>query len=190
METRDGGSTEDDNLKASDADRQQDVDRLGTAVGEGRLTLQECSGRAGQTYAARTHGELDGWSPICRLGHSRKPCRLRPRQDTEWFATPVGGLRRQGRWRLARHTVCVTLLGGMRLDLRQAELSGPDTMVTAVMLVGGARVIVPAGLNVQVSGFTLLGGRRIDDDQAAVPDAPVVRLRVLSHKPTHIGLPK
>ena len=124
------------------------------------------------------------------MGHSRKPCRLRPRQDTEWFATPVGGLRRQGRWRLARHTVCVTLLGGMRLDLRQAELSGPDTMVTAVMLVGGARVSVPAGLNGQVSGFTLPSGRRIDDDQAAAPDAPVLRLRVLSHKPTHIGLPQ
>jgi hypothetical protein len=66
VETRDGGSTEDDNLKASDADRQQAADRLGTAVGEGRLTLQEYSGRAGQTYAARTHGELDrlvaeGW---------------------------------------------------------------------------------------------------------------------------------
>jgi hypothetical protein len=57
VETRDGEATEDDNLKASDADRQQVADRLGTAVGEGRLTLQEYRDRAGQTCAARTHGE-------------------------------------------------------------------------------------------------------------------------------------
>jgi hypothetical protein len=72
VETRDGESTEDHNLKASDADRQQVADRLGTAVGEGRLTLQEYRDRAGQTCAARTHGELDRL--VADLPATRRSC--------------------------------------------------------------------------------------------------------------------
>jgi hypothetical protein len=64
VETRDGEATEDDNLKASDADRQQVADRLGTAVGEGRLTLQEYRDRAAVPREP-TVSSTD-WSPICR----------------------------------------------------------------------------------------------------------------------------
>jgi hypothetical protein len=46
-------------LRASDAERQAIADRLNAAVGEGRLTLEEFSDRVGSAYAARTHGELE-----------------------------------------------------------------------------------------------------------------------------------
>lgn len=45
-------------MRASDADREQIVARLKTAMDEGRLTLHEFDERLQQVYAARTYGEL------------------------------------------------------------------------------------------------------------------------------------
>jgi Domain of unknown function (DUF1707) len=46
-------------LRASDADREQVVDRLRSAAGEGRLAAPELEHRVGTALAARTYGELD-----------------------------------------------------------------------------------------------------------------------------------
>jgi uncharacterized membrane protein len=45
-------------LRASDADREQLVDVLKTAFGEGRLTQDEYTARMEQAYTAKTYGEL------------------------------------------------------------------------------------------------------------------------------------
>ncbi|QLY34864.1 DUF1707 domain-containing protein [Nocardia huaxiensis] len=45
-------------MRASDADREQIVARLKTAMDEGRLTLHEFDERLQRVYSARTYGEL------------------------------------------------------------------------------------------------------------------------------------
>ncbi|MFF0498627.1 DUF1707 domain-containing protein [Nocardia aobensis] len=50
-----------EHVRASDADREEIVDRLRSAMNEGRLNLAEFDDRVQQVYAARTYGEL---SPI------------------------------------------------------------------------------------------------------------------------------
>jgi hypothetical protein len=47
-----------DELRASDADRDWVVERLRQAHGEGRLDLAEFDERTARAYAARTYGEL------------------------------------------------------------------------------------------------------------------------------------
>ena len=47
------------NLRASDADREQIVDRLRRAAAEGRLAAHELEDRVGDALQARTYGELD-----------------------------------------------------------------------------------------------------------------------------------
>src|SRR4051794_5807323 len=47
-----------DDMRASDADRQQMADRLRAALAEGRLDLSEYDDRLQRTYAAKTYGEL------------------------------------------------------------------------------------------------------------------------------------
>jgi hypothetical protein len=47
--------------------------------------------------------------------------------------------------------------------------------VIKVSLVGGAKLKVPAGINVVVEGFNLIGRRR-NDTAPIVPGAPTVRL--------------
>ncbi|WP_459957143.1 DUF1707 domain-containing protein [Nocardia sp. IFM 10818] len=50
-----------EHMRASDADRQQIVNRLQLAMNEGRLSLHEFDERLQQVYSAKTYGEL---SPI------------------------------------------------------------------------------------------------------------------------------
>lgn len=45
-------------MRASDRDREQVVDRLRTAMEDGRLTTDEYVDRVGQAYQARTYGDL------------------------------------------------------------------------------------------------------------------------------------
>src|SRR5262245_20961054 len=45
-------------MRASDADRQEPVDRLATALEEGRLKMDEYAERMGLAYEAVTYGDL------------------------------------------------------------------------------------------------------------------------------------
>ncbi|MEV0706322.1 DUF1707 domain-containing protein [Nocardia aurea] len=47
-----------EHVRASDADREKIVDRLKSAMNEGRLTLHEYDDRVQQVYNAKTYGEL------------------------------------------------------------------------------------------------------------------------------------
>ncbi|WP_330182480.1 DUF1707 domain-containing protein [Nocardia sp. NBC_01503] len=47
-----------ENMRASDADREQIVTKLRVAMDDGRINLHEFDERVQQVYAARTYGEL------------------------------------------------------------------------------------------------------------------------------------
>jgi DUF1707 SHOCT-like domain len=49
-----------DDVRASDSERDAAVSRLGTAAGEGRLTLEEFVERVDRANTAATRAELDG----------------------------------------------------------------------------------------------------------------------------------
>jgi hypothetical protein len=98
-------------------------------------------------------------------------------RTTQWHVTPIGGMKRSGRWRPRGRIVVVTVIGGLDLDMRDAQLSTPEVTVTKVSLIGGVRLKLPPGIRVEVSGFNLLGGRRIELSDEGGPDAAVVRLR-------------
>jgi Domain of unknown function (DUF1707) len=63
-------------LRASDADREQVVERLGHAAAEGRLLPDELEERMGRALSARTYGELD--AIVADLPVTR-PARRQPR---------------------------------------------------------------------------------------------------------------
>jgi predicted membrane protein len=79
-----------------------------------------------------------------------------------------------------RQVVIVSLIGGMKLDLRQAEFAAPEVMLSRFSLVGGTRLAVPTGVRVEVTSFSLIGGRRVDVDERLPPNAPTIRLRAFT----------
>lgn len=63
-------------MRASDAERQDVVERLRAALGDGRLKMDEYVERMGRAYEAVTHGDL---VPLCRdLPEATTPAPARP----------------------------------------------------------------------------------------------------------------
>ena len=186
-----GGTTSDGDpaagIRASDAERDATVGRLSAAAGEGRLTLEEFSQRMELATAARTRAELDrlvadlpadvaaatgasgAGGAVASAGTAAGPA--------TWHVSPVGGLRVSGPWRMDRHVIAVSIVGGTRLDLSEAQLAAPEVTLTKVALVGGTRIIVPPGIRVEASGFSLIGGTRVQGGPEPGPGAPTVHIR-------------
>jgi hypothetical protein len=92
----------------------------------------------------------------------------------------IGGEARKGRWRPSRRTNAIAVMGGIDIDLREAELAdGAEFLAIGVM--GAVSIIVPEGVSVEMSGIALLGGNSGPDDRVTpVPDAPLIRVRAFS----------
>ena len=88
-----------------------------------------------------------------------------------------GGTNVRGRHKPEQKNTYVMLLGGLEIDLRQAEL--PDTPIkfTIYALFGGAKVIVPPGTSVDVGGIAILGGKKTDVDPGTEPSLAHVKIR-------------
>jgi Domain of unknown function (DUF1707)/2TM domain len=61
----------DDDLRASDAERERVISHLRAHAGEGRLTIEELDERVGRVYAAKTRTELNAL--IADLPRPRRP---------------------------------------------------------------------------------------------------------------------
>jgi hypothetical protein len=189
-------------IRASDGERDEVAARLSGAVGRGQLTLAEFSERVAATYGSRTRGELDrviadlpvapqssapqspapqpAGSPASGLpAYGAQPgtgMAVRPKR--RWSVAVVGGIRRTGHWRVPERSVTVTLVGGADLNLRDAQLEAPRVEITHVSIVGGIQLRVPPGVRVEVEGFTVLGGKSLKLDEAAIhPSAPTIVVR-------------
>jgi hypothetical protein len=89
----------------------------------------------------------------------------------------LGGRRLEGRFAPGPTLTHVALIGGVSLDLRDAELPPGGLTVTKVSAVGGVDVVVPRGVQVEVRGFSLIGGKDVEREAGVAPGAPVVRIR-------------
>jgi Domain of unknown function (DUF1707)/Cell wall-active antibiotics response 4TMS YvqF len=169
-------------LLVSDADRRATVVRLREAGGEGRLTLEELAERVEAADAARTRGELDALTADLPESSRRLGTALpgEPRKERRWVVAIMGGETRRGRWRPSRRTNAVAVMGGIEIDLREAELA--DGMeILAVPVMGGVSIVVPEGVSVEMSGFALMGGNSGPDDRVLpLPNSPIVRVRAFS----------
>jgi hypothetical protein len=102
-------------------------------------------------------------------------------RSPRWLVGVLGGTEQKGRWRLGSRLRIVAVLGGVSLDLGQAQPEAPESLVTVVAVLGGAEITAPPGVPVELTGFSLLGGKSDDRPSGpALPGCPVVRLRVFS----------
>ncbi len=158
----------------ADADRDRTVTLLREHVVEGRLTLDEFSERTGRALEARTRGELDAVMadlPVAPAVPSARPTR-------RWHVAVLSGHSTKGRWRLGRKTNAVAFMGGCDMDLRRAEIEGPEVEITALAFMGGIDIIVPEGFEVDLRGFSFMGGRNLKlRDVPIVPGSPRIVVR-------------
>jgi hypothetical protein len=100
-------------------------------------------------------------------------------RDADTVMAIAGGVERHGHWTVPRHLKAVAVLGGMLLDLREASFPRGVTEIEVKAVLGGAQIIVPPGLAVEVSGSAILGGIDHVDRIPAEPDPerPLLRVR-------------
>jgi len=144
-------------LRASDADRELVITLLSEAAGDGRLTLSEHAERSERALAARTLGELVRLTSDLTTP-SGQPIKLYPRRSvTAMFARE----RRQGRWVVPDTLPVTAFFGDVVLDLREAILQSQRVTIYATAIAGQIKLIVPAGIAVEMVGRSVLGVRSV-----------------------------
>jgi hypothetical protein len=174
-------------LRISDAEREVAAERLRVAAGEGRLDLEELEERITAVYTAKTYADLE---PITRdlpaTGQEPQPSAA-PARRGRWIVgrrpsrrntfVVMGGSENKGAWVVPQRYNAVAIMGGIVLDLREAQFEGMEATINASCLMGGIEIVVPEGLNVQVHGFGFMGGYSGTPSGEIDPNAPTVHVR-------------
>ena len=170
-------------MRVSDSDRERAADVLREAAGHGRITMDELDERLELAYAAKTYADL---TAVTRdlPGPAQAPSAVQPAMAGRIGGTPrskfsvaiMSGARRMGRWVVPRNYVGVAVMGGIELDLREAQFSEPEVTIHAYTCMGGIEITVPEDVDVDVSGFAFMGGFDHNASGPGVPGAPRVRI--------------
>jgi Domain of unknown function (DUF1707)/Cell wall-active antibiotics response 4TMS YvqF len=174
-------SEPDDSLRVSDAERDAVLRTLGDHAAVGRLTLDELEDRSGRALTAKTRGELAtltsdlpqeaGQAAVS----SPVPARRKP---VRWMVAIMGGSHRRGRFRAVGSINAIAIMGGDEIDLREAEIEGGELTLNLFALMGGTNIYVPDSVEVDVGGFSLMGGHEeIGSERPPRAGAPLIRIR-------------
>jgi hypothetical protein len=157
-------------VRASDADREAVVVRLQTAVGEGRIDLDEFGQRVDAAYAATTRDELDVL--LADLPGGSGPARVEIVGDVVVDPGPVTSV--FGDIKLTATTgvpsKAATFFGDVRIDLRGLRTAEDTIHLQLRTFFGDVEVIVSEGVAAQLEGWTFFGNRKTA--LAAVPRLP------------------
>jgi len=172
----------DDSIRVSDAERDATLRALGDHAAVGRLTLDELEQRSGRALTAKTRGELATLtSDLPREAGQAAPSAPAParRKPVRWMVAIMGGSHRRGRFRAVGSINAIAIMGGDEIDLREAEIQGGELTLNLFSLMGGSNVYIPDSVEVEVSGFSLMGGHEeIGSERPPRPGAPLIRIRV------------
>jgi hypothetical protein len=161
-----------DMLPVTQPDREAAVETLQHAAGDGRLPLQEFSGRVARALTAETQGQLSAATA------GLQPPPVGSTRTVSSIVTFFGHRRLAGRWRLPGALRARALFGDLHLDLRDAVVNDDVVDISVIALFGNLTVDVPEGLEVELTGFDVLGDRELR--LAPVPrrpGTPLIRVR-------------
>lgn len=132
--------------------------------------MAEHAERSERALASRTLGELAGLTADLALP-SGQPIRLYPRRSV---AAAFARERRDGRWVVPEVFPVTAFFGNVVLDLREAVLQKRRITIHATAVAGQIRLIIPAGIAVEMVGQSFLGTRSVRSKTAAnAPPEPV-----------------
>ena len=150
------------NMLMADADRERVVARLNAAVSEGRITLSEFEDRMAAVLAARTFGEV---APhVADL----PPVPVAPTRQGP-ITVRGASLRREGRWPVPALMQIEAHGSGVYLDYSQAVISSPVVEGEVLLRGSGAKLILPEGCTVDLTGVSLTGSSTRHKGIGSVP---------------------
>ena len=147
-------------LRASHADRDQVVELLRVAAGDGRLSAEELDDRLERALTARTYAEL---AALTADLPAMPGAAVVPPGAGAVSATPKdlvrihvhgSSARRDGRWVVPKELDVKVRGGAVTLDFTEAVITQPLLRITAEVRGGGLRLITRPGIVVDVGDIS------------------------------------
>ena len=90
----------------------------------------------------------------------------------------LSNAKRDGNWLLPRLFRAVSIMGEVKLDLRDVRLGAGVSEIQVCAIMGNIRITVPHNLRVEVEGNPVLGEFKVKrtSRSSPSPDAPVIRI--------------
>ncbi len=157
-------------------------------VGRGELSLSEFSDRAARIWAASCPAELDVALSGLPVPPGSEPAGHAPlvRSPGAGIRVDEGGkqtsvfdtIKREGRWSLPDDYRVTTWFGDIFLDAREAVVDRPRTRLQLDVWGGNARILLPPGVSVTVTGSRTMSELKIDDGRYQVDGGPHLDLEI------------
>lgn len=143
-------------LRASHADRDRAVEILRVSAGDGRLTAEELDQRIEAALAARTGSELAALTADLPAPSGGVPPKAK---DLIRIDQRLGDVTRTGRWVVPRRMEIRAMLGDVKLDFTEAEITGDTLRIDVDLRTGGdLTLVVRPGIVVDVDDLTVRHG--------------------------------
>jgi len=161
------------NLVALRDKREQTIEVLSSCYANDLLEIHEFERRVELAEQAESVAALDKLTVDLRVNDIARPDEYQPGTDlvpaaSNAISTDVpddrnmycilGGTNKAGTWSVPRKLTIWAVMGGAELDMREAVFAPGVTEVKINSLLGGAEIIVPPGLDVEMDGSAFLGG--------------------------------
>jgi hypothetical protein len=149
-------------LRASHADRDQVVEVLRVAAGDGRLSAEELDERLEHALTARTYAELAALTidlpatPGAAVGPPGAVS-VTPK-DLARIHVHGSSVRRDGRWVVPKELDISVRGGSVTLDFTEAVITRPLLRITADLKGGGLSLITRPGIVVDADDVSVHGG--------------------------------
>jgi len=180
-------------FRCSDADREKVAEALRSATADGRIDLDELHERLERTYSAKTYrdlqpavADLPGVDPnlptsrsasaLQHSGSSRSLERVGGKATSGSAVAVMSGTLRAGVWVLPESFSAVAVMGGVKLDLREARFEAAEVTIVAVAIMGGVLILAPSDVAVVVDGMGVMGS--FEGPREAVAAEQRVKVRV------------
>jgi Domain of unknown function (DUF1707) len=170
----------------TDMEREQYVRWLGDHYALDHVSLEEYEFRV-QAALRASHGyelaaTVSDLPALPDHGLTRSGTDDSARPTSRSIVALMGGVVRKGRWLVPRRLRALAIMGGVEIDLRDADFSPGVTEIWALAIMGGVGITVPPGVRLEVDGLAVMGGFSDQEGLPAVArdDAPVVRVRGLA----------
>ena len=171
----------------SSAARERVIQALCLHFASDHLSMDELERRLELAYKATSATQLDGLvSDLPSLREegaldSVTPAVLAPVSQVPprgVMMAVLGGTTRRGSWLVPRRLKVFAVMGGAKLDLREARFAQGVTEIDVTAIMGGVEIVVPPGVRVECLGSAFLGGFEVQsgDVLALGASQPVIRL--------------
>jgi hypothetical protein len=152
-------------LVALHDERERVIARLSDAFARELIELEEFERRLTLAHRAAAVAELsplvadlEPAAPSTALVPALSRVSAATVRDRQTLLAIMGGTTRHGSWTPPRRLHVYACMGGVELDFREALLAPGITEVIVYTVMGGALVIVPPNLAVEVEGVAIMGG--------------------------------